>query len=44
MPSFIGILEGVNVRLLRPVVMTVEHQKDSQTENNESKDKEEPVV
>ena len=31
-----------NIRLLRPVVVTVEHQEDSQAENNESKDKEEP--
>ena len=29
-----------NIRLLRPVVVTVEHQEDSQAENNESKDKE----
>lgn len=42
MPSFVGILEGINIRLLRPVVVTVEHQEDSQAENNESKDKEEP--
>ena len=28
-----------NIRLLRPVVVTVEHQEDSQAENNESKDK-----
>ena len=31
-----------NIRLLRPVVVTVEHQEDCQAENNESKDKEEP--
>ena len=31
-----------NIRLLRPVVVTVEHQEDSQAENYESKDKEEP--
>ena len=31
-----------NIRLLRPVVVTVEHQENSQAENNESKDKEEP--
>ena len=31
-----------NIRLLRPVVVAVEHQEDSQAENNESKDKEEP--
>ena len=32
-----------NIRLsFRPVVVTVEHQEDSQAENNESKDKEEP--
>lgn len=42
MPSFVGILEGINIRLLRPVVVTVEHQEDSQAENYESKDKEEP--
>lgn len=41
MPSFVGILEGINIRLLRPVVVTVEHQEDSQAENNESKDEEE---
>ena len=33
MPSFVGILEGINIRLLRPVVVTVEHQEDSQAEN-----------
>ena len=43
MPSFVGILEGINIRLLCPVVVTVEHQEDSQAENNESKDKEEPA-
>ena len=31
-----------NIRLLRLVVVTVEHQEDSQAENYESKDKEEP--
>ena len=31
-----------NIILLRPVVVTVEHQEDSQAENYESKDKEEP--
>ena len=31
-----------NIRLLRPVVVTVEHQEDSQAENYKSKDKEEP--
>ena len=31
-----------NIRLLRPVVVTVEHQEDSQAKDNESKDKEEP--
>ena len=31
-----------NIRLLRPVVVTVEHQEDSQAENIEPKDKEEP--
>ena len=31
-----------NIRLLRPVVVTVEHQEDSQAEKYESKDKEEP--
>ena len=31
-----------NIGLLRPVVVTVEHQEDSQAENNEPKDKEEP--
>ena len=30
-----------NIRLLRPVVVAIEHQEDSQAENNESKDKEE---
>ena len=42
MPSFVGILEGINIRSLRPVVVTVEHQEDSQAENNESKVSEEP--
>ena len=31
-----------NIRLLRPVVVTVKHQEDSQAKNDESKDKEEP--
>ena len=31
-----------NIRLLRPVVVTVEHQEDSQAKDNESKHKEEP--
>ena len=31
-----------NIGLLRPVVVTVEHQEDSQAEKYESKDKEEP--
>ena len=33
-----------NIRLLRPVVVTVEHQEDCQAENYESKAKEEPRV
>ena len=31
-----------NIRLLRPVVVTVEHQEDSQAKDNESNDAEEP--
>ena len=31
-----------NIRLFRPVVVTVEHQEDSQAENHESTDNEEP--
>lgn len=31
-----------NIRLLRPVIVTVKHQEDSQAKDNESKDKEEP--
>ena len=31
-----------NIRLLRPVVVTVEHQEDSQAENDDTKNKEEP--
>ena len=42
MPSFVGILEGINIRLLRPVVVTVEHQEDSQIENEETYGEEKP--
>ncbi|KIP56669.1 hypothetical protein [Prevotella pectinovora] len=41
MPSFVGILEGINIRLLRPVVVTVEYQEDSQAENDQAKNEEE---
>ena len=42
MPSFVGILEGINIRLLRPVVVSIKPKKDNQAKNDHTKDAEEP--
>lgn len=42
LPTKTYIYSNGNIRLLRPVIVAVEHQKDSQAENEDTKDAEEP--